>query len=135
MAIRQPARKKMYRTMQGRMVDIDKLRAQNETVPAVGNMNVNARGDVIGQGGQIVKPKEAVMKEYYQTPKGAAQDTPVKKAPVTKSQPIPQPQVQQVQTMNPTVQETKPAPKKTVRTASKKTSTKSGIDAALDGLE
>ena len=64
MAIRQPARKKMYRTMQGRMVDIDKLRAQNETVPAVGNMNVNARGDVIGQGGKIVKPKEAVMKEY-----------------------------------------------------------------------
>ena len=135
MAIRQPARKKMYRTMQGRMVDIDKLRAQNETVPAVGNMNVNARGDVIGQGGQIVKPKEAVMKEYYQTPKGAAQDTPVKKAPVTKAQPIPQPQVQQVQTMNPTAQETKPAPRKTVRTAAKKESTKSGIDAALDGLE
>ena len=135
MAIRQPARKKMYRTMQGRMVDIDKLRSQNETVPAVGNMNVNARGDVIGQGGQIVKPKEAVMKEYYQTPKGAAQDTPVKKAPVTKAQPISQPQVQQVQTMNPTAQETKPAPKKTVRTAAKKQSSKSGIDAALDGLE
>ena len=135
MAIRQPTRKKMYRTMQGRMVDIDKLRAQNETVPAVGNMNVNARGDVIGQGGKIVKAKESVMKEYYQTPKGAAQDTPIKKAPVTKSQPIPQPQVQQVQTMNPTVQETKPAPRKTVRTAAKKQSPKSGIDAALDGLE
>ena len=138
MAIRQPARKKMYRTMQGRMIDIDKLRASNENVPAVGNMNVNARGDVIGQGGQIVKPKEAVMKEYYQTPKGAAQDTPVKKAQVTKAQPIPQPQVQQVQTMNPTVEEKKPAPRRTIRntkTASKSESTKSGIDAALDGIE
>ena len=37
-------RKKMYRTMQGRMVDIEKLRAANESVQAVGNMNVNARG-------------------------------------------------------------------------------------------
>ena len=40
-------RKRMYRTMQGRMVDIEKLRAANESVQAVGNMNVNARGDVI----------------------------------------------------------------------------------------
>ena len=75
MAIKQPVRKKLYRTMQGRMVDIDKLRAANEAVQAVGNMNVNARGDVIGQGGRIVKTKDAVMKDYYQTPKGVAQDT------------------------------------------------------------
>jgi hypothetical protein len=135
MAVRPPVKKRMYRTMQGRMVDIDKLRAQNETIPAVGNMGVNARGDILGPGGQIVKPKEAVMKEYYETPRGAAQDTPVKKAPVQRAQPIPQPQVQQVQTMNPTVQETKPAPKRTVRTAPKKEEPKSGIDAALDGLE
>ena len=39
-------RKKMYRSMQGRMIDIEKLRAANENVQAVGNMNVNARGDV-----------------------------------------------------------------------------------------
>lgn len=134
MAIR-PTRKKLYRTMQGRMVDIDKLRAQNETIPAVGNMRVNARGDVIGTGGQIVKPKESVMKEYYETPRGAAQDTPVKKAPVTRPAPVSQPQVQQVQIMNPTVQETKPAPRKIVKTAPKTESTKSGIDAALDGIE
>lgn len=135
MAIRQPVRKRLYKTMQGRTVDIDKLRAQNEDTPAVGNMNVNARGDILGPGGKIVKAKEVVMKEYYQTPKGVAQDTPVKKAPVTKSQPIPQPQVQQVQTMNPTVQATKPTPKRNIRTAPKKESSKSGIDAALDGIE
>ena len=34
-------RKRMYRTMQGRMVDIEKLRAANESVRAVGNMAVN----------------------------------------------------------------------------------------------
>ena len=54
----QPVRKKMYRTMQGRLVDIDKLRATNETVKAVGNMNVNARGDVIGQGGRVIQTKD-----------------------------------------------------------------------------
>ena len=36
-------RRKLYRTMQGRMVDIEKLRSANESVQAVGNMNVNAR--------------------------------------------------------------------------------------------
>ena len=56
-------RKRMYRTMQGRMVDIEKLRAANESVQAVGNMNVNARGDVLGAGGQVVTKKETVIKK------------------------------------------------------------------------
>jgi hypothetical protein len=127
MAIKQPVRKKLYKTMQGRMVDIDKLRAANETVPAIGNMNVNARGDVIGQGGRIVRTKDEVMKEYYQTPKGAVQDTSVKR-PVP--QPKPQPQV-----MNPTVKEIIQQPTKTVNTFKPKAAPKSGIDAALDGIE
>ena len=55
-------RKRMYRSMQGRMIDIEKLRAANETIKAVGNMNVNARGDVIGQGGQVVKTKQETIK-------------------------------------------------------------------------
>ena len=124
--------------MQGRMVDIDKLRAQNENIPAVGNMGVNARGDIIGPGGKIVKPKEAVMKEYYQTPKGAAQDTPVKKSPIVKSAPTPQPQV-----MNTTVKQVQEKSLKTVNTFKPKAQPKiepkeesrSGIDAALDGIE
>ena len=73
MVARQPGRK-LYRTMQGRMVDIEKLRASNENVKAVGNMNVNARGDVLGTGGQIVKSKEEQMKEYYDAPKGQVSD-------------------------------------------------------------
>ena len=72
---RQPNRK-LYRTMQGRMVDIEKLRATNEEVRAVGNMSVNARGDVVGNSGKIIKTKEQLMKEYYEAPKGKADDTP-----------------------------------------------------------
>ena len=133
-------RKRMYRTMQGRMVDIEKLRAANESVQAVGNMNVNARGDVLGAGGQVVTPKEQIIKKYYEQPKGMVSDAP------TKSKPMPAP-VKTVQKMTPVA--AKPQPKKVetkvdpapvvkpVETFKPKTesSSKKGIDAALDGLE
>jgi len=119
--------------MQGRLVDIDRLRAYNETVKAVGNMNVNARGDVLGLGGRIVKTKDQVMKAYYQTPKGQADDASVKN---TKTQPIPQKRVTQTNVIDTTVQN-RPQPK-TEQVKTQKTDIfkpKSGIDAALDGIE
>ena len=134
-------RKRMYRTMQGRMVDIEKLRAANESVQAIGNMNVNARGDILGTGGKVVTPKETVIKKYYEQPKGMVSDTPVrnKPTPAPKSTPV-----KTVQKMTPVA--SKPAPKKVVAPQPKKvevqtaqpkaeSKAKSGIDAALDGLE
>ena len=59
--VARPTRKRMYRTMQGRMVDIEKLRASNEHVRAVGIMNVNARGDVLGPSGRIIESKADVI--------------------------------------------------------------------------
>jgi hypothetical protein len=38
---------KTYRTAQGRVVDLGAMMVQNESVRAVGNMSVNARGDII----------------------------------------------------------------------------------------
>ena len=136
--------KRMYRTMQGRMVDIEKLRTANEGVQAVGNMNVNARGDVLGAGGQVVTSKETVIKQYYEQPKGMVSDTP------TKNKPTPAPKVEPVKTVQKmTPMASKPAPTKTVAPQPKKVETKpvetfkpkaestakKGIDAALDGLE
>ena len=120
-------RKRMYRTMQGRMVDIEKLRAANESVQAVGNMNVNARGDVLGAGGKVVTKKEQIIKKYYEQPKGMVSDTP------SRGKPMPAPKA--VKKMSPVA--AKPAPKKAVAPQSKKTQStaKKGIDAALDGLE
>ena len=142
--VTRPTRKRMYRTMQGRMVDIEKLRAANESVQAVGNMNVNARGDVLGAGGQVVTPKEQIIKKYYEQPKGMVSDTPSrgKPMPAPKAEPV-----KTVQKMTPVA--AKPAPKKTVAPQPKKvevkpvetskpkaeSTAKSGIDAALDGLE
>jgi len=56
----------VHRTMQGREVDMEKLMRQNELMPAVGNMRVNARGDELGPGGKIVKKREDVVAEYYE---------------------------------------------------------------------
>jgi hypothetical protein len=55
-----------YRSMQGKEVDMDKLMRQNELMPAIGNIRVNARGDELGRGGTIVKKREDVMAEYYE---------------------------------------------------------------------
>ena len=125
--VARPTRKRMYRTMQGRMIDVERLRAENEQVRAIGNMSVNARGDVLGQGGQIVKPKEAVMREYYEQPKARASHTTIRRVARTpQRQPIPKAAVVQSQTINP-----QPQP----RTTPKPKVEKKGIDAALDGIE
>ena len=137
-------RKRMYRTMQGRMVDIEKLRAANESVQAVGNMNVNARGDVIGPGGAIVTPKETVIKKYYEQPKGMVSDTPRSKTmPAPKTEPVKtvqkmtpiaaKPAPKKVAVAQPKKVEVKPAPKVEAKPVESKE--KKGIDAALDGLE
>ena len=56
---------KKYRTAQGKMVDFGAMLTNNELVPALGNMNVNARGDEILSDGTITKTREQVMREYY----------------------------------------------------------------------
>ena len=147
--VARPTRKRMYRTMQGRMVDIEKLRAANETVQAVGNMNVNARGDVLGPSGQIVTKKETVIKKYYEQPRGMVDDTPARAKPA----PAPRTPTQKtVQTMTPVTKseinkteskpepvvapkiEAEPTPVATFKPKTESTE-KKGIDAALDGLE
>jgi hypothetical protein len=64
MAMKQTGRKQ-YKSMTGKVVDMDLLRQRNELTPAVGNARVNARGDELGAGGRIIKKREDVMKEYY----------------------------------------------------------------------
>lgn len=69
-----------HKTMQGREIDMEKLRSQNELMPAIGNMKVNARGDELGDGGQIIRRREDIVAEYY-----SDQQAPI---PAFKPQPI-----------------------------------------------
>jgi hypothetical protein len=59
--------KKIYRSAQGKQIDVDMLRLQNEEVIAVGNMKVNARGDELGPGGTVVKTRNEAMDSYYES--------------------------------------------------------------------
>jgi hypothetical protein len=54
-----------YKTAHGKTIDIEKLRLMNEKTIAVGNMKVNARGDQLGQGGQIVASRNELMNQQY----------------------------------------------------------------------
>ena len=64
MAMKQTGRK-VYKTMQGKSLDMDLLRQKNELTPAVGNARVNARGDELGPGGKIIKKRDEILDEYY----------------------------------------------------------------------
>jgi hypothetical protein len=67
-----------YKTMMGKEIDMDKLVANNELMPAIGNMKVNARGDELGPGGRIVRRREEVMAEYYENNPKSRANRPVK---------------------------------------------------------
>jgi hypothetical protein len=57
-------------SMRGELLDVGRYLAMQEKQVAVGNGKMNARGDVIGRGGAVVKPREQVVSEYYaQNPK------------------------------------------------------------------
>lgn len=62
MAMKEQQRQ-VYRSMQGKEVDMHKLIMQNELTVAVGNAKVNARGDELGPGGKIIKKREEVLRE------------------------------------------------------------------------
>lgn len=51
--------------MQGKEIDMAALALKNETVPAVGNGKLNARGDEIGPGGKIIRRREEIVDEFY----------------------------------------------------------------------
>ena len=60
MAMKEQQRQ-VYRSMQGKEVDMHKLVMQNEMTVAVGNVKVNARGDELGAGGKIIRKREEVL--------------------------------------------------------------------------
>ena len=57
--------RKVYKSAMGKTVDMGSLLLQNEKVRAVGNMNVNARGDRLDSNNQIVEPKNQQVQRRY----------------------------------------------------------------------
>lgn len=63
------------RSYRGKLLDTDMLFGA-DTTPSIGNMNVNAGGDIIDANGKVVKTRDEVAREYYKD---------VKKSVVTSS--------------------------------------------------
>jgi hypothetical protein len=79
---------KTYKTAMGKTIDMRSMSMANEKIRAVGNMSVNARGDLIDSHNNIVKTRQQQLAEQYssQTKKqnrpGTAQKPQAEKTPV-----------------------------------------------------
>jgi hypothetical protein len=65
---------KVYTSVRGKEIDMERLSLKHETEPAVGNARMNARGDELGSGGKIVKTREQILQDYYNNNPRAIKD-------------------------------------------------------------
>jgi hypothetical protein len=56
---------KTYRTAQGKIVDLGALQLKNENIRAVGNMNVNARGDLLDSNNRPIDSRNNQVDRQY----------------------------------------------------------------------
>ena len=69
--------RKIYRTAQGKIVDLGALQLQNEHVRAVGNMNVNARGDLLDSRNKPIDTRNRQVARNYKKQVTNVQDSNV----------------------------------------------------------
>lgn len=56
--------KTKHRSMRGTYVDMDAMRVSNETTIAMGNSNMNARGDILDSNGNVSIRREQIIQAY-----------------------------------------------------------------------
>jgi hypothetical protein len=66
-----------YRSHQGRMIDMGALILKNESVRAVGNMGVNARGDRLDADNRPIDTRTQKINRQYRRQTTNVEDTPV----------------------------------------------------------
>lgn len=84
---------KVYKTAQGKRIDMGALILKNEKIRAVGNMGVNARGDVIDDANRVIDPKtRQVQRQVNKTVSAVRPGTPQTVTPpvVTPDEPVAQ---------------------------------------------
>jgi hypothetical protein len=67
--------KQIHRSANGKQVDMGSLRLRNENVRAVGNMKVNARGDLVDDKNQVITPKNQQVNQNYNKQVTTPKDT------------------------------------------------------------
>ena len=126
--------KRVYRSAQGKMVDLGTLILQNEHVRAVGNMGVNARGDKIDSLNRVIETKTEQIQKHNErlstnvtatppqsssrkTREGQPKVEPQTQFHTKGKKPKPAPTPDPIQTPAPAVQDTPPPPVPQVKTA------------------
>jgi hypothetical protein len=55
----------VYKTAQGRTIDMGAIKLKHENERAVGNMKVNARGDVVDEANRPIERREQQVRRNY----------------------------------------------------------------------
>jgi uncharacterized protein (UPF0371 family) len=69
--------KKVYKSAHGREIDMGALILQHENVRAVGNMGVNARGDVLDSNNQVIENSSRRISKQYSKQVAKTSNEPV----------------------------------------------------------
>lgn len=71
--------RQIYKTAQGKNIDMGALKLRNETERAVGNLKINARGDVIDESNKTISSRHDQVSRQY------AKQSNINDFPVTSS--------------------------------------------------
>ena len=63
--------------LKGKQIDITALRERHGAVVAIGNSKMNARGDLLGKGGVVIKSSEEISRDYFENNPNAVASSPV----------------------------------------------------------
>ena len=107
---------------------MEALIAANRESPAVGNMKVNAAGDVVGPGGKVIQPNEDRVRAYYKDNPSSSTSQVSLKGPIPGVKALPDDN-------NPMEPKTAKTAKENKRTAKKKPTEPSVIDTVEEVLE
>ena len=101
------------RSNRGISIDLDALMAKAGEATAVGNMKVNANGDKLGRGGEVVQSNEERVRAYYKNnPRSSTSASLKGNIPTAKLQPDVASEVKTAATAKENIrtQKAKPAP-------------------------
>lgn len=104
---------KVYKTAQGKSVDLGTIMLQNEHVRAVGNMNVNARGDKLDSNNNVVETRARQVQRQVAKTTTNVTDEPVytsaskaKRSRQATQEVAPTPPKEVIQELDPVIEET-----------------------------
>jgi len=93
--------RKTYRTAQGKTVDLGALMLNNENTRAVGNMKVNARGDLVDGWNRPIDRRTQQVQKQYDRQVTNVRDEPVPRAAAVTKQAKPDAGIKKIKAAKP----------------------------------